>query len=160
MEADEILVTSTNSVRVTFSQRSDEIELVREIVDELVRNGVKREVCFFQDNIHDAVDTGWQSQWLRAADASVVVVCVVSESYTQSTACVSEWNAVAHQREKRIVVCADNPRELELEARSGRLTTDQVGARALRVTPPARHRRVFGDVSAGRRRGVHEVKCH
>ena len=36
------------------------------------------------------VNGGWQAQWLRAADASVVVVCVLSEAYTQSLSCVRE----------------------------------------------------------------------
>jgi hypothetical protein len=82
-----------------------------------------------QANISTHANGGWEAQWLRAADASVIVVCVLSESYTQSLSCVREWNSVANPAAcmKRMVVggAADN-RALEHAACSGRLTTDEV----------------------------------
>ena len=115
-------------MHVTFSHKSNQVALVRAVVDELARGGVRRECCFFSTTDHNDLPSWWQSQWLRAADESACVVFVIDEEYTQSTSCVREWNSVAYHPARRVVVgAAEDNRALEAIARAGRLTTDENG---------------------------------
>ena len=80
--------------RVTFSQRQEEQPLVRQIIRSLVAWGIDEQECFFQESISDSLHVQWQSQWLTAADASGVVVCLLTEKYLLSDPCVAEWMSI------------------------------------------------------------------
>jgi hypothetical protein len=96
---------------VTFSQKSEELRLVHQLVECLEILGVSRDCIFYQPDI-SLVDqeNHWISQWLYAQRHSKVVVCMLSCTYLRSKPCCTEWKLIPEWQ--RLVVGVDPAVEL------------------------------------------------
>lgn len=99
------------SLVVTFSQKSEELALVHQLVECLETLGVSRDCIFYQPDI-SLVDqeNHWISQWLYAQRHSKVVVCMLSCAYLRSKPCCTEWKLLPEWQ--RLVVGVDSTMEL------------------------------------------------